>query len=109
MPLDLGTDGNFIDAEFTSQLHLLSIPLQESLESLAITRAPLIRITHVTPSLSLLLSDNHQEENILYVIDSSPAPVVLGHQEDVRLDLCSRSCLPGHQGTIHLCSRSHTA
>ncbi|KAJ8333716.1 hypothetical protein SKAU_G00410350 [Synaphobranchus kaupii] len=39
-------DGNVMDTELVSQLHLTSIPIQNQLEALAITGAPLVRITH---------------------------------------------------------------
>ncbi|KAJ8364688.1 hypothetical protein SKAU_G00135190 [Synaphobranchus kaupii] len=39
--MDSGADGN--------QLHLTSIPIQNPLEALAITGAPLVHITHITP------------------------------------------------------------
>ncbi|KAJ8364065.1 hypothetical protein SKAU_G00128960 [Synaphobranchus kaupii] len=38
--VDSSTDGNFIDADLVTQLHLPSIPLQTPLEALAITGAP---------------------------------------------------------------------
>ncbi|KAJ8381401.1 hypothetical protein SKAU_G00021790 [Synaphobranchus kaupii] len=34
------TDGNFMDAELVSQLHLTSVPIQNPLEAHAITGAP---------------------------------------------------------------------
>ncbi|KAJ8369357.1 hypothetical protein SKAU_G00093850 [Synaphobranchus kaupii] len=46
--VDSGADGNFIDADLVSQLHLPSVPLQTPLEALAIIGIPLSRITHVT-------------------------------------------------------------
>ncbi|KAJ8375783.1 hypothetical protein SKAU_G00063630 [Synaphobranchus kaupii] len=46
---DSSADGNFMDVELVSQLHLTSIPIQNPLEVLVITGAPLVRITHVTP------------------------------------------------------------
>ncbi|KAJ8349833.1 hypothetical protein SKAU_G00249630 [Synaphobranchus kaupii] len=74
--MDSSAHGNLIDAEIASQLHLPSIPLQDPLEALAITGAPLIRITHVTPPVSLLLPG---KEIVLYIIRSPQAPIVLGH------------------------------
>ncbi|KAJ8356437.1 hypothetical protein SKAU_G00192310 [Synaphobranchus kaupii] len=40
--MDSGIDRNFMDVELVSQLHLTSIPVQNPLEALAITGAPLM-------------------------------------------------------------------
>ncbi|KAJ8361644.1 hypothetical protein SKAU_G00181690 [Synaphobranchus kaupii] len=46
--VDSGADGNFIDADLVSQLHLPR-PLQTPLEALTINGAPLSRITYANP------------------------------------------------------------
>ncbi|KAJ8381944.1 hypothetical protein SKAU_G00027220 [Synaphobranchus kaupii] len=60
--MDSGADGNFMDTELPSQLHLASIPLQDPLEALAITSAPLIRITHVTPPVPAAPANSPERE-----------------------------------------------
>ncbi|KAJ8353482.1 hypothetical protein SKAU_G00210490 [Synaphobranchus kaupii] len=55
--MDSGPDGNFMDTELVSQLHLTSIPIQNPLEALAI-----IRIIHVTPPVPAVPADAPRRE-----------------------------------------------
>lgn len=69
--IDSGADSNFIDSGLVAQLDLLQVPHQ--------TGMPLIQITHVTFPVNLVLSGGHQEELVLYILDTPQAPLVLRH------------------------------
>ncbi|KAI7808332.1 Pol polyprotein [Triplophysa rosa] len=77
--LDSGAEGNFFDAAMTQKWRIPAIPLAEPIEAWSLAGSRLTTVTHVTPSVSLLLSGNHNDSIVLYILDSPKNPIVLGH------------------------------
>ncbi|KAJ8335367.1 hypothetical protein SKAU_G00387090 [Synaphobranchus kaupii] len=77
MLMDSGADGNFMDTELVSQLHLNSVPIQNPLEALAITCAPLVHITR-HPSEREAMNKYIQESLAAGIIRPSSSPAGAG-------------------------------
>lgn len=76
--VDSEADDNFIQDEFV-QLH--KIPLEHLAKPRrvnALDGRPIAQVTHCTVPLTLILSDNHRESILLFVIISPLSPLVLG-------------------------------
>lgn len=57
--VDSGTDDSFIDESLVRRAGLPIVSLAEPKEVLALDGRPLVRVTHRTEILTLLLSGNH--------------------------------------------------
>lgn len=79
LPLfDLGADDSFIDERLAEQAGLRLEPLTEPKQVLGLDGRVLVRVTHRTALLGLLVSGNHREMIRLFLIPSSSSPAILG-------------------------------
>ncbi|KAI2646142.1 Transposon Tf2-9 polyprotein [Labeo rohita] len=77
--IDSGAEGNFIDEEWARARGILLQPLSSPIIAHGFDGRPLMRLSQITDSVSLLTSGNHREEIRFLVCKSPSAPMVLGH------------------------------
>lgn len=106
--IDSGAEGNFMDTIFARQHGLPTSSLTHLITVNALNGQRLPNISQTTDFITLITSGNHNERIQFMLMDSTHAPVVLGHpwltKHNPRIDwqlntinewstLCHRSCL----------------
>ena len=77
MLIDSGADANFLCSAIVRRLGVLTSHLTTPLQTNALTGAPLASVDVMAP-VHLLVSGNHKEKIVFYVIKSPHVPLVLG-------------------------------
>ncbi len=105
--VDSGAEGNFLDISVAAQWGIPAILLPSPISVRSLNGLLLSSITHSTPSVSLVVSGNHREVIELYLLDSTGAPVVLGHpwlvQHNPHVDWSGNSVLSWSQSCLASC------
>uniref|UniRef100_A0A8C1CA59 Gypsy retrotransposon integrase-like protein 1 n=1 Tax=Cyprinus carpio carpio TaxID=630221 RepID=A0A8C1CA59_CYPCA len=82
--VDSGAEGNFIDEEWARARDIPIQSLQSPIVAHGLDGQPLMQISRITDSVSVLTSGNHREDLRFLVCKSPSAPLVLGHPWLVR-------------------------
>lgn len=77
--VDSGAEGNFMDSALAAKWGLPTTPLQTPLTARALNGAHLALISLTTVPVSLIISGNHREEIVFYLLESPCNSIVLGH------------------------------
>ncbi|KAI2663459.1 Retrovirus-related Pol polyprotein [Labeo rohita] len=103
--IDSGAEGNFIDEEWARPRGILLQPLPSPIIAHGFYGRPLMRLSQITDSVSLLTSGNHREELRFLVCKSPSAPMVLGHLWLTRHGPKKRWISPGYPPATMICGQ----
>ena len=78
--VDSGAEESFIDSALVAQWRVPTIKIPVPLAIHSLSGSQFAQVTHRTEPVSLLLSGNHFEDIIFYVIDSPLNSLILGHR-----------------------------
>lgn len=77
--IDSGAEASFLDYSTPKDWGIPAIPLSSPVTVWGLSGQPIATITHTTPRVSLVVSGNHHESVVLFLLESPHARLVLGH------------------------------
>lgn len=77
--IDSGEDLEFIDVATIKKFRIPVEQIEELICAKAIDDQPLLKITHHTKDLHIIMSGNYHEDTSFYVVCSSKLPIILGY------------------------------
>ncbi len=104
--IDSGAEASFLDRSTAKSWGIPAISLPSPVTVWGLSGQPVATITHTTPCVSLVVSGNHRESVVLFLIESPNASLVLGHpwldQHNPQVDW-SRSQIMSWSQSCHAC------
>ncbi len=104
--VDSGAEASFLDCSTAKSWGIPAIPLSSPVTVWGLSGQPVATITHTTPCVSLVVSGNHHESVVLFLMESPNASLVLGHpwlvQHSPHVDW-SRSQIMSWSQSCHAC------
>ncbi len=104
--IDSGAEASFLDRSTAKSWGIPAISLSSPVTVWGLSGQPVATITHTTPCVSLVVSGNHRESVVLFLIESPNASLILGHpwldQHNPQVDW-SRSQIMSWSQSCHAC------
>ncbi|KAL0168942.1 hypothetical protein M9458_037164, partial [Cirrhinus mrigala] len=105
--IDSGAEASFLDRSTAMSWGIPAIPLSSPVTVWGLSGQPVATITHATPCVSLVVSGNHRESVVLFLLESPHACLVLGHpwlvQHSPHVDWSRNQILSWSQSCLACC------